>query len=367
MSNYNACLEMLLSEAEKTGYLTFDYMMNAADTFDLSLSDVDRISEAVQLHDVIVYENEPNEDLDEDLEDYSRVDYDSIFNEVIELSQELKYVVELIRELPTPQYKEISLLTIQSANGNEYARERLILLHLRVVLKIALSMTKQYDLDITDSVSTGFVGLVTAVDKYDPNGFSAFQSYASMWIQQHIQRECNPTWFEYYFPAHYKNTMLTIKNKFEFIYGSIDDGMSNEDMIEFSRKYADELQEEPKKVYLCLKRIKTQKWGHVYLDELLDSEDESYLPLLISNEPTPEEYTIKKMIREEIFKTLQSLTEREEKVISLRFGLLDDKERTLEEVGKDFNVTRERIRQIEAKALRKLRNPTRAKTLRDYI
>ena len=161
--------------------------------------------------------------------------------------------------------------------------------------------------------------------------------------------------------------MLTIKNKFEFIYGSIDDGMSNEDMIEFSRKYADELQEEPKKVYLCLKRIKTQKWGHVYLDELLDSEDESYLPLLISNEPTPEEYTIKKMIREEIFKTLQSLTEREEKVISLRFGLLDDKERTLEEVGKDFNVTRERIRQIEAKALRKLRNPTRAKTLRDYI
>lgn len=180
VSRYDECLNLLLSTADRKGYLTFDNIMDAADTFNLSLAEVDRANESIHLRGIIVYEEEPSEQTEEELEDYSRVDYELIFKEIIYISQELDYIVKLVKDIPPPQYKEISLLVSQNANGNEYARERLVLLHMRVVLKIALSMSKQYDLDIAEAISSGFTGLIVAVDKYDPNGFSAFQSYASM-------------------------------------------------------------------------------------------------------------------------------------------------------------------------------------------
>ena len=84
---------------------------------------------------------------------------------------------------------------------NSFARQRLITIYMRIVLKIALSMSKQYEFDLEDAISAGFMGLIVAVDRYDVSGFSAFLSYASMWIQQNIQRECNPVWIDYYFPT----------------------------------------------------------------------------------------------------------------------------------------------------------------------
>ena len=103
------------------------------------------MSESIHLRGIIVYEDEPAEQVEDELEDYSRIDYDMIFKEIVELSPELDYIVKIIKDISPPQYKEISLLVVQNANGNEYSRERLILLHLRVVLKIALSMSRQYD------------------------------------------------------------------------------------------------------------------------------------------------------------------------------------------------------------------------------
>ena len=369
MSKCDECLSVLLSEAERKGYLTFDNIMDTTDSFDLSLSDVDKISELIHLREIIVYEEEPSEQDEDELEDYSRVDYDMIFGEVVEISPDLAYIVNLVKDIPPPQHKEISLLAAQNADGNKYARERLILLHLRVVLKIALSMSKHYELDIAEAVSSGFTGLIVAVDKYDPNGFSAFQSYASMWIQQHIQRDCNPKWFEFYFPAHYKSTILTIKEKYEEIYGSIDFVIDENDMISFSKEMSSKLEMTEEQILQCLYRIRNQKYHHLYLDAFMDSEEaEEFACYLEDTENiSTEEYVCQNLLKEEIEDALWSLTEREEKVIMLRYGLKDGREHTLEEVGKEFNVTRERIRQIEAKALRKLKHPTRSKRLTDFV
>ena len=369
MSRYDECLNLLLSTADRKGYLTFDNIMDAADTFNLSLAEVDRANESIHLRGIIVYEEEPSEQTEEELEDYSRVDYELIFKEIIYISQELDYIVKLVKDIPPPQYKEISLLVSQNANGNEYARERLVLLHMRVVLKIALSMSKQYDLDIAEAISSGFTGLIVAVDKYDPNGFSAFQSYASMWIQQHIQRDCNPKLFEFYFPAHYKSTMITIKEKYEEIYGSIDFVIDEDDMVSFSKKMSLSLEMTEEQILQCLYRIRNQKYHHLYLDAIMDSvEAEEFVCCLDdTNNISTEEYVCQNLLKEEIEHTLRSLTEREKKVIMLRYGLTDGRECTLEEVGKMFNVTRERIRQIEAKALRKLRHPSRSKRLKDFV
>ena len=369
MSKYDKCLSLLLSEAEQKGYLTFDNIMNTTDTFDLSLSEVDRMSESIHLRGIIVYEDEPAEQVEDELEDYSRIDYDMIFKEIVELSPELDYIVKIIKDISPPQYKEISLLVVQNANGNEYSRERLILLHLRVVLKIALSMSRQYDLDIAEAVSSGFTGLIVATDKYDPNGFSAFQSYASLWIQQHIQRDCNPKWFEFYFPAHYKTTMITIKEKYEEVYGSINFGIDEKDMVSFSKNMSSELDMESKQILHCLHRIRNQRHYHLYLDEMIVSEEMNDNIYYVEDKDliSPEEYMHKKLMKEEIKRVLRTLTEREEKVLTLRFGLCDGREYTLEEVGREFNVTRERIRQIEAKAMRKLEHPSRSKYLRDFL
>ena len=208
MSKVADCQQLLIAESEKKGFLTFDDIMDMSDAHSLSVSEVDQLSEALEIRGIIIYETAPSGNDIDHFEDYSRIDYEAIFKEVVSLSPELEYIVDLIRKLPPPQYGEISALTAQISAGNAYARERLILIHLRVVLKIALSMAKSHQYDIANTVSAGFVGLIIAVDKFDPDGFSAFQSYASLWIQQNINRECNPIWMEYYFPVHYKEKML---------------------------------------------------------------------------------------------------------------------------------------------------------------
>ena len=376
VSKYNDCLSNLLVLAEKKGYLTFDDIMDTTDSFDLSLSDVDRVSEAIQIREIIVYEESPEDNYQEELDDYSRVNYDEIFREIINTSEELRYLVDKVRELPPPQYKEISQLTMQNYHGNTYARERLILLHLRVVLKIALSMSKQYELNIVDAISCGIIGLITAVDRFDPNGFSAFQSYASLWITQHIQRECNPIWFEHYFPVHYKNDMLDILSKFEDKYGDFYYVTSKKELDTFLCEYSSELKHPDDKVTDYLNKLWCERYEHYYIDDVYFSDDEkdknnSYA----SEKPFSEEmlsYGIEKetdlyFLKEYIREVLWELTEREEKVLALRYGLYDGIDRTLEHVGMEFNVTRERIRQIEAKAIKKLKHPSRSKKLKDYL
>lgn len=374
MSNYNECLNLLLDEAEKTGYLTFDIIMDTTDSFDLPLTDVDRVSEAIQMRGIIVYETDPSENQIEELEDYSRVDYDEIFRETVEIAEELSYIIEFIKELPPPQYKEVSILSAQIANGNDYARERLIFLHMRVVIKIALSMSKQHELDLVDAVSCGFAGLITAVDRYDNNGFSAFQSYASMWIQQSIQRECAPTWFQFYHPVHVKDKILSMMqvlvSEFDELVQDLHRQPSNEELIEniiYNDKFYDLGYE---KILEYINLIRIQKYNIFDVDEIIAMMEDEELDIsfdsLIENEDALFSNAEIHLLRESINEVLAALSDREREILVLRNGLENGNPMTLEEVGQIFNVTRERIRQIEAKALRKLRHPSRSKLLKEY-
>lgn len=374
MSNYNECLNLLLDEAEKTGYLTFDIIMDTTDSFDLPLTDVDRVSEAIQMRGIIVYETDPSENQIEDLEDYSRVDYDEIFREAVEIAEELSYIIEFIKELPPPQYKEVSILSAQIANGNDYARERLIFLHMRVVIKIALSMSKQHELDLVDAVSCGFAGLITAVDRYDNNGFSAFQSYASMWIQQSIQRECVPTWFKFYHPVHVKDKIISLIQELMSNFSKLEQDLHRQptswellEEIMYTDKFHDLGYE---KILEYIDLIRIQKHYIVDVDEIVTmmEEEESNILIcsLIENEDTYFANAEIHLLRENINEVLATLTDREREILVLRNGLENGNPMTLEEVGQIFNVTRERIRQIEAKAIRKLRHPSRSKLLKEY-
>lgn len=364
MSKVAECQQLLFNEAAKKGFLTFDDIMDMSDTYSLSVSEVDQLSEALQLRGIIIYETAPLEKDFDRFEDYSRIDYDTIFKEIISLSDELEYIVELIKKLPPPQYGEISALTAQIAERNTYARERLILIHLRVVLKIALSMAKTHQYNIVDAVSAGFIGLIIAVDRFDPDGFSAFQSYASLWIQQNINRECNPVWIEYYFPAHYKEKMLPAYER--YLSHSCENCEPNRICDRLIAEISEEMDITTAQAKEYLSAAIQQAEQHIFLEE---NDDGSFLGIseeLLQADDTLFERVAVSMARTALSDALDSLKSKEADVVRFRTGFDDNCPLTLEEIGEIYGVTRERIRQIEAKALRKLRHPSRAKKLKDF-
>lgn len=371
MPDISKCLDELIILAEKQGYLTFDDILNASDAFSLSVTGVDFLSEAIQLRGIIVYETAPNnrqESDDEEFLDYSRTDYNVIFEEVLDLAPQLKTLLEEIKGFPTPQYGEINILAMQIAEGNRFARERLISLYMRNVVKIALSMAKQNELDIEDAISSGFVGLLNAVDKFDPSGFSAFHSYASMWITQGIQRDCNPKWMDYYFPAHYKDRMYKAFQKYEQYTTGEEIGSS--EYSKLVHEIADELEMDTNIVFRVLKSAITQKYGKLCFEDYIerDIDDADDIPEeLIQVEDTALEILMQKDLSRTIKEVLSSLSDREAQVIRMRNGIGYDRAMTLEEIGSLMNVTRERIRQIETKAMRKLTHPSRKRMLEGFL
>lgn len=364
MSKVAECQQLLFDESEKKGFLTFDDIMDMSDIYSLSVSEVDQLSEALQLRGIIIYETAPLEKSLDRFEDYSRIDYDAIFKEVVSLSDELEYIIELIKKLPPPQYGEISVLTAQVAEGNAFARERLILIHLRVVLKIALSMAKAHQYNIVDAVSAGFVGLIIAADRFNPDGFSAFQSYASLWIQQNINKECNPIWMEYYFPAYYKEKMLPAYER--YLSHLCENCKPNRICDRLIAEISEEMDITIAQAEEYLSAAIKQAEKHMSLEEN-DGEETLGIPgELLQTDDTLFERVVASMARTALSDALDSLKPREADVLRLRTGFDSRRPLTLEEVGEIYGVTRERIRQIEKKALRKLRHPSRSKKLKDF-
>lgn len=353
MSRLVNCQSYLIEKAEKQGFLTFDDVLDASDTFSLSSAEVDKVSELIQVRGIIVYEEKPQELEKDEVSDFSQSDYNEIYNRVCSISEELAPLIKEVSEIIPPQYGEISILTHQAANGNNYARERLIQSHMRVAIKIALSYANQRRIPIEDAVSAAFDGLIEGTDRYNPNGFSTFQGYVSMWIQQKIQRECKPYWMEYYFPVHVKEDWIPIYEQFEAKVtgdGEYDLGVIKE--IALSRKKTGiSVLKTLRKIYALVDK----KVSYETICNDLEIIDDSVL------DPTIE--ALKADERDLILSQLNRLTEREADVIRLRNGLDNDNPMTLEEIGEMFDLTRERIRQIENKALKKLRS---SKVLRDY-
>lgn len=380
MDNRQTAYEALIALADSQGYVTFDDIMDYADEYSLPIQDFDWLSNSITTRGVLVYSEAPSYSAsseDDEFDDFAQSDYDAVYNRIIELSPSLDPFVSFVRTVIPPQRGEIRQLSYQIIDGNTYARERMIEMHLRLALRVGLQRAEAYDMDIEDAVGYACIGLVTAVDKYDPDTSGAFASYATLWILQNISREQSTQRSLIYYPVHRKENYFTMYPLLK-THGCIgcDElkgcAEANSIVCEKIGCSADEA-----------KRILEQMVPDDRIEDIVaqytDQNDEVHpegidIGELLSSVSAETIITsedamtaIQTRARQEtVASTLSKLTPREEKVLRLRYGF-DGRERTLEEVGVEFNVTRERIRQIEAKALRKLRHPSKAKHLKEYL
>ncbi len=363
-------LKKLLDIAASKGYVTFDIIMGCADDYDLSLPDFDWLSNEVTSRNIIIYDEEPTKrviDEDEDVGDYAQVDYEAIYAEVVKLCPSLESFVDSVRNLRPPQFRETSRLKYLVKEGNAHARERMIEMHLRLALRIGFQRARAYDVDIEETIGDACVGLMNAVDKYDPDTCGPFAPYASLWILQNVTREQptqNPLM---YFPVHRREDYYTVYPLLKSA-GLLDyeDVEHNPEVIQL---ICERLERKPDQLVDIWKAIIPFK----SLDEIMDGpdEDEYRIHLAFDNDLLPDvEDTIDRLdyniLQNKVKDVLSTLTPRQEYIMKMRYGI-GGKARTLEEIGTANNLTRERIRQIEQKTLRKLRHPSRSRLLKDLI
>ena len=374
--NRQAAFTYLLEQAEKQGYITFDDIMDCADTYSLPIQDFDWLSSAITTRGVIVYDEVPTNRIllnqeDDDYDDYAQSDYETVYTRIVELDSSLEPFIKEIRNIKPPQRREFSQLKYQVIEGNQHARNRMIEMHLRMAMKIALQRVETYDMNIQDAVSEACIGLVIAVDKYNPDTTGAFSSYASMWILQNISRRQATRRPLMYYPVHRKELYFSaypVLKQAGYVDGL--DIINDSDAYELiTRKFSftkDQIED------ILNAIIPFESFEELYSfflenDNVYEDDINVFLPQELIIEDYIEEENMKIMMKEQLSEVLTMLTEREQKVLKMRYGLVDGEEKTLEDVGKEFNITRERVRQIESKALQKLRQSSRSRNLKSYV
>lgn len=366
----------LIELSKIQGYLTFDEIIECVETYNLPINQVDWLTNSITVRGILICENDPLEvDYnEEEYEDYAQSNYNELYDNVIRLDNSLEPFINEVRNIIPPQYGEVSQLKQLVKVGNEYARTRMIEMHLRLAIKIAYQNVKTYDMDIVETIGDACVGLIKAVDKYDPNTNDAFSSYASFWIFQNITRKYvtqNPhIYLSYHKKEQYyvlypilkdhdcidcKNisecskVFERVSNKLNFTYDEFKEIINSFIPFESYEVVTEGLQDS------------------LDLNELYRSNNPRYKDLeMFIFDNNFEELLEYNFLVTVIDNLLDTLIEREKNILIWRFGLHGEIERTLEEIGEIYCLTRERIRQIESKALRKLRHPSRARILKGY-
>lgn len=331
--------------------------------FHLDAAKLGKIREYIENQNIVVIDpaaadDEPDDDalLEIDREEESNYADDLKTADLAVSDDPVKLYLKEIGTYPLLSTEEEISLAKRIKEGDEDAKKTLAESNLRLVVSIA----KRYvgrGLSFLDLIQEGNLGLIKAVDKFDFEKGFKFSTYATWWIRQAITRSIADQSRTIRIPVH----MSEVINRTYRVSRSLTQELGREPT---EQELADELGFPIEKVREILK----VSADPISLDTPIGEEDDSHLGDFIKDDTIvgPEEAAAYAVLRDQISKLLDTLTERERRVLILRFGLKDGKTRTLEEVGKEFNVTRERIRQIEAKALRKLRHPSRAKLLRGY-
>ena len=348
-------IQELLERGKSKGVLTYKEIMDALEEMELEPEQIERIYDRLEALNIDVVEDI---DIPEDInEDIAEIEHEIVAAEGVNIDDPVRMYLKEIGKVPLLSANEEIEIAKRMADGDQEAKQQLAEANLRLVVSIAKRYVGRGMLFL-DLIQEGNLGLIKAVEKFDYRKGYKFSTYATWWIRQAITRAIADQARTIRIPVHMVETI----NKVMRVERQLLQELGRQPAPE---EVANEMGMSVDKIREVLKIAQEP----IPLETPIGEEEDSHLGDFIPDEEitAPSDAASQVMLKEELEEVLKTLTDREAKVLKMRFGLEDGRMRTLEEVGRDFNVTRERIRQIEAKALRKLRHPSRSKRLKDFL
>ena len=354
-------ISSLIESGKAKGKLSTKDITDALEELDYDVEQVDKLYSMLEGQNIEIVEEGASLDDDLDKLDLDGEDgedaLDLSFVDGVNIDDPVKVYLKEIGRVPLLSSDEEVELAQRMAEGDAYAKKRLAEANLRLVVSIA----KRYvgrGMQFLDLIQEGNLGLIKAVEKFDHTKGFKFSTYATWWIRQAITRAIADQARTIRIPVHMVETINKVKKVSSQLLHQNGHDPTAEEIAAALDMPVDKVRE--------IMRVAQEP---VSLETPIGEEEDSHLGDFIPDDdaPAPADAASHTLLKEQLGEVLKTLTPREEKVLRLRFGLEDGRSRTLEEVGKEFNVTRERIRQIEAKALRKLRHPSRSKKLKDFL
>jgi len=363
---YDQAVQSLIEQGKREGYIDYDSIINTMDSYDISKDKIEDMydkfaSFGIDIVDDIEKEGTPTEEDEKIAEEHRNEDID-ISN--LDLSMvkgniddPVRMYLKEIGKIPLLSTEEEIKLSVLMVNGDEYAKMKRVEANVRLVVSIAKRYVGRGMLFL-DLIQEGNLGLIKAVEKFDYTKGFKFSTYATWWIRQAITRAIADQARTIRIPVHMVETINKLIRVNRQLVQELGRDPRPEEMAEHMNMSQDKIRE--------IMKIAQEP---VSLETPIGEEEDSHLGDFIPDDDAlaPSEAAAYSLLREQIDQVLNTLTDRERRVLKLRFGLDDGRPKTLEEVGKEFDVTRERIRQIEAKALRKLRGPKKSNKLKDYL